>query len=216
MVSRAPHRPSPLTLALKRTLDLLVATVIGLTLLPLLVAAVVALQLASPGPVLFAQQRVGRGGRPFRMYKLRSMHVGADEALSTLVAGSEELRGEWGRYGRLARDPRVVPGIGTLVRRTSVDELPQIWNVLRGDMSLVGPRPLQPALLDALPAGLVRCRMAVRPGLTGLWQVSGRSELSLEDMLAMDAVYVRGWTMRQDLRILSRTPGAVLRRRGAY
>lgn len=210
---RTPGGPSNLA---KRALDVVASALVAVATLPVLLLAIVALQLASPGPVLYTQARRGRGGRQFRLLKLRTMRVGADEALADLCGKDPAVRAEWDRYGRLARDPRVIPGVGVLVRRLSIDELPQLWNVIRAEMSLVGPRPLQDALLDDLPSELVLRRASVRPGLTGLWQVSGRSTLTLDEMLAVDAVYVSTWRLGLDLRILLRTPGAVLRGEGAY
>jgi lipopolysaccharide/colanic/teichoic acid biosynthesis glycosyltransferase len=192
------------------------ALVLGVVALPLLLLSAAAIGLASRGPILFAQERLGRRGAPFQMYKLRTMRVGAEKALETLTGSDDATRAEWDRYGCLAHDPRVVPVVGPLLRRTSLDELPQLWNVLRGDMSLVGPRPLQLALLGGASSELVRRRSLVKPGLTGLWQVSGRSDLDLDRMVELDARYVDTWSLGLDLRILFRTPRAVLCRRGAY
>jgi lipopolysaccharide/colanic/teichoic acid biosynthesis glycosyltransferase len=216
MVRCAAAIGSRASLAAKRALDLAGGLVLGVVLIPPLLVAAAAVRLLSRGPVLFAQERLGRHGTPFQLYKLRTMHVGSEEALAALVAADDAARSEWDRYGCLVEDPRIVPLVGPLLRRTSLDELPQLWNVLRGDMSLVGPRPLQESLLDGLEPDLVRLRTMVRPGLTGLWQVSGRSELDLDRMVELDARYVGTWSLRSDLRILSRTPRAVLRRQGAY
>ncbi|AHG90495.1 sugar transferase [Gemmatirosa kalamazoonensis] len=183
---------------------------------PLIALCALLVRLRSPGPALFRQRREGLGGRPFTLYKLRTMRVDADAVLARVLADDAAARDEWARYRRLRDDPRLVPGVGSWLRRTSLDELPQLWNVLRGDMSLVGPRPLELPVLDRFPAAERAARAAVRPGLTGLWQVSGRSETDLVTLWAIDAEYVRSRSLLGDLRILVRTPRAVLTRRGAY
>jgi lipopolysaccharide/colanic/teichoic acid biosynthesis glycosyltransferase len=196
--------------AAKRGVDVLLATALLLALLPLLAVAVLAILLDTRGAPIFAQDRVGRGGRTFRCYKLRSMHVGGDDTAHRRYSQAL-LQGEAERVGglfKIADDPRVTR-VGRLLRRSSVDELPQLWNVLRGDMSLVGPRPLLPSDADLFTAAQWG-RLRVKPGLTGLWQISGRSALSFEQMVALDCEYWRSWTPRRDLLILLSTPRAVL------
>lgn len=195
----------------RRTVDL-VLTVIGLVVLavPMLLVAL-AIRLSSSGPALFEQRRVGLGGRTFTMYKFRTMRSGVgDEMLRQMIAA--ELRGEdtsvEGSY-KLDRDPRVTP-VGAFLRRTSLDELPQLINVLLGDMSLVGPRPCLDWEARMFPAEF-RQRFAVRPGLTGLWQVSGRSTVSTLEMLHLDLTYVRSRNLVGDLSILLRTVPSMLR-----
>jgi lipopolysaccharide/colanic/teichoic acid biosynthesis glycosyltransferase len=202
--------------AVKRAADVVGAALLLAAALPLVAACAALVRRRSAGPVLLAQPREGLGGRPFTLWKLRSMHVDADRMLAEHLARHPAAREEWATYRRLANDPRVIPGIGRWIRRTSVDELPQLWNVLRGDMSLVGPRPFELDALDALPPEARRLRASVRPGLTGLWQVSGRSEIDVRRMAAIDAEYVRRWSLWLDLRILARTPAAILGGRGAY
>jgi lipopolysaccharide/colanic/teichoic acid biosynthesis glycosyltransferase len=200
----------------KRAFDIVVSAALLLLTSPILAIAAVVVRVRSPGPVVFRQWRGGRGARPFEMLKLRTMHVNADEILSRSLAESEDRRQEWRRYRRLRRDPRVIPAIGTFLRASSIDELPQLWNVLRGDMSLVGPRPLELPVLAGLNDVGVERRASVRPGITGLWQVSGRSDIDLDTLMSMDAEYVDTWSLWSDVRILCRTPAAVLSRRGAY
>jgi lipopolysaccharide/colanic/teichoic acid biosynthesis glycosyltransferase len=200
---------------LKRTLDVLGAAVLLLLLLPVLGVAAVAVRLDTPGPVLFAQERIGRGGRTFRILKLRSMSVGNDDSahrayVARLVRGEADAEG--GVF-KLVSDPRVTR-VGRVIRRYSVDELPQLWNVLRGDMSLVGPRPALPDEV-ALYDSRARQRLAVKPGVTGLWQVSGRCELSFQQMIDLDVSYWQRWSLVRDLHILARTPLAALSGRGA-
>lgn len=194
----------------KRILDL-GAGALALTLLaPLMLAAALAVRLSSPGPVLFRQTRIGLGERPFTMLKFRTMYVDADHAAQNALNLSE-LRGEAVAEGglyRLAVDPRITP-VGRLLRRYSVDELPQLFNLLRGEMSLVGPRPVLPWEVELFTPEQRR-RHASLPGLTGLWQVSGRNRLSMQQMLDLDLAYVEHCTLGQDIAILIRTPVAVL------
>jgi lipopolysaccharide/colanic/teichoic acid biosynthesis glycosyltransferase len=152
---------------------------------------------------------------PFVVFKLRTMRADADDVLRDHLAASPDAAAEWQRFRRLRADPRLIPGARVL-RGFSIDELPQLWNVLRGDMSLVGPRPLELPVVEQLPGDLRAIRDAVRPGITGLWQVSGRSEMDIAALARVDAAYVRDWSIWKDVAILLRTPAAVLSRRGAY
>jgi lipopolysaccharide/colanic/teichoic acid biosynthesis glycosyltransferase len=197
----------------KRGMDIAIASLALLALSPIMVAAAILVWLSSPGPVLFRQIRVGRAEQPFPMLKFRTMTVG-EEAVEVdraaiereLTAPSLAERG--GELFRPAHDPRITP-IGKWLRRSSIDELPQLLNVLRGDMSLVGPRPALPfevALFDERQ----RRRHVCMPGITGLWQVSGRNRLSTREMLELDLRYVQECSLLLDLRILLRTPRAVL------
>ncbi|MGH3728844.1 MAG: sugar transferase [Micromonosporaceae bacterium] len=193
----------------KYAMDRLVAA-IGLVLLsPLLVATAIMIRATSPGPVFFRQARVGREGKKFYVWKFRTMYVDAEERLAQLVDQNESD----GLLFKMRNDPRITP-LGRWLRRTSVDELPQLVNVLMGEMSLVGPRPLPAEDGDFL--GDVRRRLLVRPGITGLWQVSGRSDLSWDDAVRLDLYYVDNWSLTFDLVILWRTLSAVVRSTGAY
>ena len=192
----------------KRALDL-VGAAAGLALAAPLLAAIAVLVAADGGPVLFAQERVGKGGRAFRMWKLRSMRPGAEAEL----AGLRDRNEVDGPAFKMRGDPRVT-AIGRWLRRFSLDELPQLWNVIRGEMSLVGPRPSLPAEVDAWP-GDARRRLSVPQGMTGLWQVSGRADLPFEQWVALDLEYVERWSPWLDLWLLARTVPAVLRGTGA-
>lgn len=216
-MSGSPRPPgSAAARAAKRGLDLFGAVALALLAAPVVLTCALLIKVKDPGPAFFRQRRDGEGGRTFVLWKLRTMRVDADEALARWLALHPEAEQEWRDFRRLSGDPRVVGRLGRALRRTSVDELPQLWNVIRGDMSLVGPRPLELELVGRLsPAGLER-RRAVRPGLTGLWQISGRSELDLSALEAIDDDYVRGWTLALDLSILRRTPFVVVSGRGAY
>jgi lipopolysaccharide/colanic/teichoic acid biosynthesis glycosyltransferase len=200
----------------KRFFDVLLAGALLIIVAPVLVVCAILVAAINPGSPIFAQTREGRNRRPFTLYKLRTMYLDADERLATHLASSEASRTEWLAYRRLAADPRVIPGIGRYLRRWSLDELPQLWNVLVGDMSLVGPRPLELEVANRLPDDTRDRRASVRPGLTGLWQVSGRSEMDIAAMVAIDDAYLRDWGIQQDVAILARTPLAALSRRGAY
>jgi lipopolysaccharide/colanic/teichoic acid biosynthesis glycosyltransferase len=183
---------------------------------PVLGLAALAIRVASRGPVVFKQRRVGLGGREIVVYKLRTMHVDAERVLDAYLSQNADARDEYRHYGRLVHDPRVLPIIGRLLRRTSVDELPQLLNVLKGDMSLVGPRPLEPHLHNRYSARHRTRRESVRPGVTGLWQVSGRGDTDLDALERIDEDYIERCSLWLDLAILARTPRAVLLGRGAY
>jgi exopolysaccharide biosynthesis polyprenyl glycosylphosphotransferase len=195
---------------LKRASDLALGSLVLLALAPLLAAIAVAIKLDSAGPVLYRQQRVGKDGRRFWMFKFRSMRQDAERLLDDLRASNEAS----GPLFKMRRDPRVTR-VGRVLRRLSLDELPQLFNVLRGEMSLIGPRPPLPAEV-AQYEDWQHGRLRVVPGMTGLWQVSGRSEVSFHDMVRLDLHYIRNWSLALDLEILCRTIPAVLTNRGAY
>jgi lipopolysaccharide/colanic/teichoic acid biosynthesis glycosyltransferase len=188
-------------------------------LLPAAAVAVPAgllIRLGSRGPILIRQPREGRGGVPFGMYKLRTMVADGEARLEEHLARDEAAREEWSRYGRLAGDPRIAGRVAWLARRFSIDELPQLLNVLRGEMNLVGPRPLPRDVVTGMAEDDRRRRQAVLPGMTGLWQVSGRSELEIAEMGRLDRVYLRDPGVWRDLGILLRTAWVVLGGKGAY
>ncbi|AJE47784.1 sugar transferase [Celeribacter indicus] len=187
----------------------------SLLLLPILAPVIAALYLAARlegGPGFFGHARVGRDGRSFTCWKIRTMVVDAQERLDHLLSSDPVARAEWERDRKLRNDPRITP-LGDFLRKTSLDELPQIWNVLRGEMSLIGPRPVTESELERYGAQ-AWVYIALRPGVTGLWQVSGRNDVSYAERVRMDAVYFHGLSFGTDLRILARTAGAVLCRTG--
>jgi lipopolysaccharide/colanic/teichoic acid biosynthesis glycosyltransferase len=194
----------------KRALDVMGASA-GLVLLaPLFLVVAVAVRLTSPGPIFFGQMRTGRGGRPFRMWKFRSMVADAEARKHELLALNERD----GAAFKIKNDPRVTR-LGRLLRSTSIDELPQLWNVLRGEMSLVGPRPL-PCTDTKACAAWHRLRLDATPGLTCIWQVRGRSQVTFAEWVRMDVQYIRSRSLWQDLKLLFLTVPAVLLRRGAH
>lgn len=217
------HSSSPLStttwhgarLSIKRGFDITVAALLLVALLPVLLAISLAVLWSSPGPVLFRQQRIGRNGRPFWFYKFRTMVASNDHSehrdyYMRLVRGeAPPINGTF----KLATDTRVT-GLGRMLRRFSLDEFPQLLNVLRGDMSLVGPRPPIPYEVDLYGPRELQ-RLSVTPGLTGLWQISGRSTLSFQEMIELDLEYIDHWSLWLDLVILFKTPWAVMGGRGA-
>ncbi|WP_116087703.1 sugar transferase [Tropicimonas sp. IMCC34011] len=196
----------------KRALDLSLA----LLMLPIVAPLIVllwALVRADGGAGFFGQTRIGRGGRTFRCWKLRTMVPDAEAALARMLAADPDRAAEWARFQKLARDPRITP-VGRILRATSLDELPQIWNVIRGDMSLVGPRPFLPAQAPLYRAAGGRGYFDLRPGITGPWQVEGRGKTAFADRAAFDNAYAAGPTLRLDLLYLARTAKVLARRTG--
>jgi len=208
------RRLGPVTRVVKRAIDIVGAAALLVLFAPLMV--VIALLVARDGgPVLYGHSRVGRGGAPFRCLKFRSMVVDADARLAALLEREPAARVEWEATRKLRRDPRVT-AIGRLLRASSLDELPQLFNVLVGDMSLVGPRPVQQSELAQFYGAAALHYRAVRPGLTGPWQISGRSDTTYAERVAYDVAYVERFSLLTDLAILLRTPFAVIARKGAY
>lgn len=194
----------------KPPLDVTVALLAILLTAPLLILTALAVRLSSPGPIFFRQMRVGLNGELFEFVKFRSMYIDAEARKAELAAANE--RGD--KCFKMKHDPRVTP-VGRFIRRYSIDELPQLFNVLRGEMSLVGPRPALPEEVATFTDREMG-RFAALPGITGQWQVSGRAEVSFDQMIEMDLDYVRNCSLRRDVAILARTVGAVLSGRGAY
>jgi exopolysaccharide biosynthesis polyprenyl glycosylphosphotransferase len=196
--------------AVKRVFDTICATLLLLLLSPMLLVSAIAIKLTSRGPLIYRSRRPGIGGVPFHCFKFRTMYEGSERAQAELEAANEAT----GALFKIRRDPRVTP-VGRVLRRFSIDELPQLWNVLRGEMSLVGPRPLPDRDYQRLEDWHKK-RYLVLPGITGLWQVSGRSELDFDDLVRLDFLYLERWSVFLDLAILVRTVPAVFSRRGAF
>ena len=195
---------------LKRLVDVVLTSLALVAALPIWLVIAIAIKLDSPGPVVFVQERVGQHGRRFRFYKFRSMYIDAEERFASVQAHNEAE----GPVFKMRNDPRVSK-VGGFLRRTSLDELPQLINVLKGDMSLVGPRPPLPhEVAQYRPADLIR--LSVKPGLTCLWQINGRSNVGFDRWMEYDREYVSNMSFWLDLRILARTVGAVLSMRGAF
>lgn len=194
----------------KRAQDIVLGTILTLLALPAIVLAALAIVIIDGGSPFFAQERVGLNGRRFRIFKLRTMVQGAHEMREDIL----HLNEADGPVFKIRNDPRLHP-LGKFLRRSSIDELPNLFNVLRGEMSLVGPRPPLPCEVEQYDAYAMR-RLSVMPGITGLWQVSGRSGLSFDDWMRLDNEYIDTWSTRGDLSILLKTVPAVLRRDGAH
>ncbi len=197
----------------KRSIDI-VGALAGLLFFIPLFALVYLLVRMDGGPAIFAHSRVGRDGTSFKCYKFRSMVVDADRKLAEYLARDPAARLEWERHFKLVDDPRITP-VGRALRKTSLDELPQLWNVLKGDMSLVGPRPIVTAEGARYQDNIV-CYYSCRPGITGLWQVSGRNDVDYESRVGLDVSYVKNWSLLLDAAIIMRTIGIVITRKGAY
>jgi Undecaprenyl-phosphate galactose phosphotransferase WbaP len=199
---------------IKRCLDvsLILLTAPILLLVMGVVSAMV--MLSSPGPIFYSHRRIRKNGAFFSMWKFRTMCVNSAEVLEDYLSRHPEARSEWNKTHKLRHDPRITP-IGSFLRRYSLDELPQLWNVLTGHMSLVGPRPIVAAEVEKY-ADSFECYCRVKPGLTGLWQVSGRSELTYDERVALDCEYVNHWSLRRDFGILLKTINVVVNQDGAF
>lgn len=198
----------------KRTIDLVSSTLLTLFLLPLMAIISLLIAVESGFPVFYFQRRLGHGGRTFHMWKFRTMAKNSEEILDQCLASNSELREEWAEYQKLRNDPRVTR-VGRVLRRTSLDELPQLWNIIKGEMSLVGPRPYLGAQLAKYQTAY-SLFVKTTPGLTGLWQVSGRNRTTIAERIAYDVYYVRNWSVWMDIYLLAKTVGVVFTGDGAY
>ena len=205
---------NPWAQRLKRALDLFGAVVGGALIIPLMLTIAILIKLDSPGPVLFGHRRLGARDQHFLCWKFRTMHVDAERMLNAYLQTRPNLQAEWEQNHKLHDDPRVTR-VGRFLRRTSLDELPQLWNVLRGEMSLTGPRPIVDAEVSKYKKDYELYRR-IRPGMSGIWQVGGRSDMDYRERVALDSYYVRNWSVWLDIIILVRTVKIVLLGRGAY
>jgi exopolysaccharide production protein ExoY len=199
---------------LKRALDIVIAMAALTILWPLMLMVALAIRYTDPGPAIFGHERIGFNGRRFKCLKFRSMITNSDAALRELLERDPAAASEWAQSQKLKDDPRVTR-LGRILRETSLDELPQLWNVLKGEMSIVGPRPIVSAEVrrygNHFPA-----YAATRPGITGLWQVTGRSDCSYDERVSLDVAYVQNWSILRDVWIIARTVIVVFGRKGSY
>jgi len=201
---------------LKRLMDYALGVPLFVASLPILTLLALWTMLVSPGTPFYCQVREGRGGRKFKVWKMRTMFPHADRLLQDYLEQNPDLRQEWNQFFKLKDDPRILPVVGALLRKTSLDELPQLWNVLRGEMSLVGPRPFPHYHLEQFDESFREMRRSVMPGMTGMWQVSARSDGNLAVQETLDSYYIRNWSVWLDLSLLARTVSVVLSGKGAY
>jgi len=202
-------------LPLKRIFDLCFSALIFLLGFPFFFLIALAICMTSSGQIIYSHERIGRGGKPFRCYKFRTMYRDADKRLKTMLENNPVLQQEWEQCRKLKKDPRITP-LGHFLRKTSLDELPQFWNVLRGDLSVVGPRPVVQSELEIFYGMKAKKILSIRPGLTGLWQVSGRNDTSYFTRVLLDETYVERHHLFLDLSLIAKTIPAMLFSKGAY
>lgn len=200
---------------LKRLFDVVFSALVLICGMPLFLLLALLIRTTSSGSPIYSHQRVGRGGKPFRCYKFRTMYADADARLSELLAHDPDKREEWRLNHKLKNDPRITP-LGRLLRQTSLDELPQFWNVVLGHLSVVGPRPVVAQEIATHFGDKAHKILSVRPGLTGIWQISGRSNISYEARLHLDEQYVDTLSLTHDLKLICKTIPCMFTRKGAY
>jgi len=202
-------------LPVKRVFDITFSLMVMLLGLPIFAFIALAIKLTSRGKVIYFHERVGRGGKTFPCYKFRTMHEDADERLEEMLKNDQDLRSEWETTHKLKNDPRITP-IGNFLRKASLDELPQFWNVLRGDLSVVGPRPVvQQEIIEHFGSKAIKI-LSVRPGLTGIWQVSGRSNTTYTQRIQLDERYVDNHSLALDIKLIMKTIPCMMNANGAY
>ncbi|MCB1111077.1 MAG: sugar transferase [Chlamydiales bacterium] len=200
---------------MKRIFDLVFSMVVMTLGLPLFFLIALTIKCTSRGGVIYAQERVGRGGKAFRCYKFRTMYVDAEKRLEEILSRNSQLKKEWSLTRKLKRDPRIT-WIGSFLRKTSLDELPQFWNVFKGDLSVVGPRPVLQTELEEFFGASANKILSIRPGLTGLWQVSGRNNLTYQKRVALDLAYVKSQSILLDIKLIIKTVPQMIVPKGAY
>ncbi|MDE7391049.1 MAG: sugar transferase, partial [Treponemataceae bacterium] len=200
--------------AMKRLVDIFLILLSAPLVIPLTLIVALAIKKNGPGPVFYGHTRVGRNGRPFKCWKFRSMCADADKQLEKILAENPEMRAEWEKDRKLTNDPRITK-IGKFLRKTSIDEIPQLFNILTGEMSFIGPRPVTEPELSKY-GDKSHLILSVQPGLSGMWQISGRSDTGYEDRIVLDSYYIQNWSIWLDLWIIIKTIHVVLKGKGAY
>jgi undecaprenyl-phosphate galactose phosphotransferase len=200
---------------IKRTFDILFSLLVILILLPVYILIAILVKISSKGPIFYKHKRIGKDGKCIEIYKFRTMYENADEMLKKILENDENLKKEWETYYKLKNDPRITP-IGKILRKFSLDELPQFFNVLKGDLSVVGPRPVVKDELEKYYGEFKKFYLAVKPGITGLWQVSGRNNTTYEDRVKLDTIYVINWSLWLDIIIILKTLKVIIKKEGAY
>jgi exopolysaccharide production protein ExoY len=216
VVDHGTTREIPIGGILKRGFDIFIAINAIILSAPLMLLVYLLIRLCSPGPGFYVHRRVGHNGRDFGCIKFRTMYPDSDARLAQLLRNDPVALREYAEGAKLRHDPRIIAGIGAVLRRASLDELPQFFNVLKGDMSVIGPRPVTRRELDQHYGAHAADVLSARPGISGLWQVSGRNAVSYAERVRLDLEYVRGWAFRADISILLRTVSVVVLGRGAY
>ena len=199
----------------KRLFDILFSLAILISLSPLFILIALIIKLSSKGDIIFHQVRVGKGGVPFKCYKFRTMYSDAEMRLQEILKENPLMQLEWNTFYKLKNDPRITQ-VGSILRKTSLDELPQFWNVLKGDISVIGPRPVTEDEIFKYYGEKAKKILSIRPGITGLWQISGRSKVSYEKRVELDERYLNDRTFFLDLKILAKTLPSMISKRGAY
>jgi exopolysaccharide production protein ExoY len=201
---------------IKRAFDIAFSFLCLLIGAPVFLLIALLILVTSPGKVIYSHERIGRGGKPFRCYKFRTMYVDAEQRLEEILASNLDLRREWEQHYKLKKDPRITP-FGSFLRKTSLDELPQFWNVLKGDLSIVGPRPVVKEEIEKYFCVKAHKILSIRPGLTGIWQVSGRSDVNCyQKRIQLDEYYVDNHSFLLDLKLIAKTIPTMLFSKGAY
>ncbi|PJD98342.1 MAG: exopolysaccharide biosynthesis protein [Parachlamydia sp.] len=200
---------------LKRIFDIIFSLLALALCIPLFMVVGLVIKLSSKGPVFFSHERIGRGGKRFKCYKFRTMYPDAEARLSQMLACCSKTQEEWSHSRKLKQDPRITP-IGSFLRKTSLDEFPQFWNVLKGDLSVVGPRPVVEAEITQHYGIKAQDILRLRPGITGLWQVSGRSDVSYDNRIMLDQKYIENQSILLDLKLIAKTIPAIFNSKGAY
>lgn len=206
---------SILHIPFKRGFDIFFSLAALFLLSPIYAVLALGIKMTSSGPVIYGHERIGRGGKPFKCYKFRTMYPDADERLETILKRDPALKKEWEATFKLKNDPRITP-IGKFLRKTSLDELPQFWNVLKGDLSVVGPRAVVQKELETYFKDKAETILSIRPGVTGLWQTSGRNNTTYAERVALDVTYVKNLSLKNDLKLILKTVKEMIASKGAF